>query len=116
MIWAICINFLKKYSVLQGQILKTSLANENYECGSHCESNENCKWISFNDVVGICQQFETCSEIETQNSEFVSSKLQCFTESGELQKFLYFSMNTSNSDKISRFCSRLTRPSPILTR
>ena len=68
-------------------MLHTGLANGNYECGYHCESNERCNWISFNENLGICQQFQTCSEIEV-NQEFVSSKVQCFTEFGEFQNCL----------------------------
>ena len=75
---------LKRYFlILQGTILDTSLASGEYNCAVHCQLENQCQWYSYNAGLGICQHFQTCSNID-QNSEFQSSKIQCFT--GESQK------------------------------
>ena len=75
---------LKRYFlILQGTILDTSLASGEYNCAVHCQLENQCQWYSYNAGLGICQHFQTCSKID-QNSEFQSSKIQCFT--GESQK------------------------------
>ena len=63
---------------IQSQFIKGTVLNSYNDCLLQCQEEFLCNWISFDELLGICELFQNCTEISEKNCEnCLSSEKAC---------------------------------------